>query len=395
MWIKEVSDRQQYGALDVVDRAWLYYPDSTVRIVGWETPVSVIFARGKQVLLRLKRTIVTYADGADVGDETERRRCMTRFRQTGDTSRRALAAEELEALLSSDVCFEEEYRLSEEAPYIRDTAQSVWFPVSADAVLFVYSSIVTGEPLRTGIVRAFDGSCAYTTLGFDGRLYFERRDGIYVAAYAQYDQPQPWVTEKTYRPYRTLTLYREYAVVNGEHCYDYDGNYLEERSTHHRCCAELHRLYDKLRKRPTHERKRRVGVSVSDSVRMVVELPPLKAVSRYLVADVLIPAMKAERIADLRKTATMETLIEMIEYAESDAPFYEILERLMRMNRLRECGGTGRGICSRELMAHLRVFRKAIPKARFAALLNDEANLVHELCCRHQHVEKGELSIWL
>ncbi|MBR2724469.1 MAG: hypothetical protein IKB72_03430, partial [Ruminococcus sp.] len=62
LYLESVRKEETYGLYDVFGRSKIYYPNSTDRIWGWETPVSVIYRDRTKVKLRFKKCIKSYGE---------------------------------------------------------------------------------------------------------------------------------------------------------------------------------------------------------------------------------------------------------------------------------------------------------------------------------------------
>ncbi len=380
MIIESVSEHYKYDGLDVTERERFYYRDSTVRIVGWETPVSVIYVRGKDVYLRFRAALSAFEQDEKTDNRTVRhRRAARRFcQQEPYAPMTPLTKEALDERLAEEG-LSQAYCLSDGM----DDAESFWYPVRADAVLFFMKKLSSDRPSNDATIRLFDGTCVCGGIGFDGRFYTKAADGAYVSEPETFDRPEPWPSDAPCSQYPFLTLYRQYAVV-GDRCYSYSGEYLEERTVHHRSCGQVIGLYNLLHKR--------AKALSADHVYMDILLPPLAGVTETMVKDVLLPLMRAEGTADPRKTAQLNTLIAHIDYARLSDSFYEVLQRLLSLNADRLCGGTGRRLCSRALLAHLQTLRDTCSEAAFAALLSDETALRTEIRRLHAAYRRERIS---
>ena len=373
MYLETVSERFCYGATEVLGRGAFYYPDATVRIVGWLSKVSVIYTREYAVCLRFRESFVSYAQGFEGASRTARFRAAVNAFCAEHPAEpfRPLTAEEL-AAVSAGEALSEEFVFSDATVY---GAQSVPFftPVRVDAVLSFRTAYGEDAPTNEAAVYTFDQRYVIGRLGFDGRLYTHGANGVCVAETESFDRPEPWPSGvKTGGP--LLSTYRGYVCI-GTDCYDYDGQYLEAESVHHRCCKELSELYRKLRRVPMPYHP--------DRPHITVRLPQLRRVTRELIAEVLIPAMQAEHCIDSRKRLGVLRLIACIDRGGIRTDFYEVFQRLMRMNRDRLCGGAPRYVCSKRLAGYLNTLAEERTEQAYGDLLRDEDALREALRALH------------
>ncbi|MBQ7980961.1 MAG: hypothetical protein IJ305_05060, partial [Oscillospiraceae bacterium] len=252
----EISERQKYRIIEIFGRDKFFYKPTLVRIAGWETPVSLIFAKDGKIIFRFKKTLLNYltkteAEKIDIESELCIRYALKKYKLVAkEFSATPLTLSELNEALSGKL-FDRAF--PEDAEMTIFDGSDLWFPIEEDCVLVGLSESVDGD--GNGAVFCYaDGTFRFGKVGFDGKFYqienmpfAPRCTGVFSLDGTTDGEPAPeWINAEVWGGRFKFT--RDCVKRPDNRCFSYDGKELSDRTIHHKNIALLNDMIKLLYK---------------------------------------------------------------------------------------------------------------------------------------------------
>jgi len=415
LYLESVRKEETYGLNDVFGRSKIYYPNSTDRIWGWETPVSVIYRDRTKVKLRFKKCIKSY--GEDFSEVSFEEAAKTEFfinkndyMKKQEVARlkyavgkykesrekfecNALTPRELEQILDQDdLLMEREYLLSDDGAFLTPLydSDSYWFAVDVDCIISDFSNREAVGKERA-VVSFWSGEYINGSIGFDGKFYNigfffskEEKNNIFDIKNGLNAIEMPaWLQDL--RIFGVCKFLREYIITPDNFCFDYEGVFLENKTQHHQNVAFLNEIIHRLRKlHLTYYRGR---------FQLQATLPDeLKSISIDDIENILVPHLASKKALNKNALKRFLELKAIIKKAGVQEDFVPVLRNIFALNACSDCGGSRLGICSEKLMANLKKLLKSADKEKSADLFMNFDQLREEVARINKSSKKDDRS---
>ena len=394
----DMHPEDYYDLSDVFGVDKFFYKNSTVRIVGWETPVSLIYSDGKSVYIKFKKELLKYASSFEDTpidckpdslfydlslknhmEEAPLRQLAFALQQykaqTNQFSTTQLFPKDVQIQLEKRYLYlPEEYLLSDDGANPLYDATCYWFPVDVDAVLI--SNKTENKPDKSScVIVDFRGKRTFGNIGYDGNFYhfdlqtmsgnskkpaadiFDVENGLKKIG------PVSW-NQSGFDSFYPNFL-REYIVLRDNTCYDYSGKVLPDRTRHYKNIAFVNSIIRLLRKKNV--------LFSGRQPRLSIEYPQqFDTVNIDLVETVIFPYLRSfDALNETAAERFMEVKIILVKAGLSNQ-FESAFKTILDMNQSPVYGGSKKNICGKALIASLQKLQKKLLQSRFSALLNDE-----------------------
>ena len=404
MYIDGIDKSEYYNLEDVFGREKIFYLNSTLRIIGWETPISIIYLDGEKVKACFKKELFDFAkDYVDppykkedsvfdnifeeeyYSDKSIRKLqyALKKYKEAGYKFEiTKLFPDELKEKLKSD-----EYFGVKGADVFCDIfanphdCNSYWFPVDVDAIIIndVFPFEKSKHSVKAEIVFVHDYLMKRMTgfVGYDGLFYAEHgvslcenEENVYLKAFSVKDGLK---NVKSDIKIKRLDMYsaaflKNYIVAYDGTCYDYDGELCERETTHHQNVNFINGLIHTLS-----DFSKEIDYS---QMHLEMKAPDMiYEVNVDVVENLIVPSLKS--IDALNKKAYNDFLEikKLIVYAGLSRNFEKALLNIKEMNKSKVFGGSSRGFASKRLLESLNILKKRTSKNEFMALLNNDVEL--------------------
>lgn len=404
IFVEGVHKSDTYDLYDVFGRDKIFYKNSIVRVVGWETTVSIIYREGNEVKIRFKKEIEKYAEGFE--DESfephpmfnepifydimvknynkeQPIRCLNYAIQQYKKKNKNFAPvklfpAELKEKLENEELMQISYPLESDLSLF--DASCYWFPVDVDAILIDFKNRETIAKDEAVTVFA-DGRMMFGHIGCDKKFYrlgsnknpsgcevYSFDDGI-----TKIDTPQ-WLSNPRLLGMGYQFL-KEYVVTNDNNCYNYNGDFLENKTRHHKnvkLMNDLIRLLWRINSKDC--------FSFYDGPYTNLMAP--KEFLEFNIDDVervLIPHLSSKEIINKKALEHFIDVQKIIKKAGLDKNFESAFRNIVDMNKSKIFGGSKRNICSERLMANLQKLYKKVSSDELARLLQNTVELKKEV----------------
>lgn len=402
--INSIKKEETCGLCDALSRDRFFYKNSIVKVVGWETPVSVFYKEGRYVKMRFKKSLKFFEKdfsdtpyGSDPSCplyyiqlekyKSERyirqiRYAVEEFKKSGFTFEATpLVPAELKRMFEREgYLHKEEFVLNDDSTMISlFDADCLWCPVDVDAIITGYTNRDT-MCSEDAMLVYWDGRVIHGKVGFDSRFYdtgtllsLDNDSKVYELTEGVRESEKPWWIDN-YKLRTTIYFLRDYIVAPDNICYSYDGKELAYKTRHHKNVAFMNDLIRLLCKRKM--RDRYIAVHLQATIPDELTRFELDDVERIIV-----PHLATQNALDERALKRFLALKTIIKKAGFKTEFQTQLRNILELNGHRECGGSGRGMCSEKLLANLNKLHKKAGNERMAVLLCDFDLLKKEVAC--------------
>ncbi len=401
MYLDEVRKEERYSVYDVFGRNKICYENSMARIWGWETPVSIIYREEEMIKLRFKKTLEPYAEGFEAvpfeecpekelcisAEHDDKKQTEKRFLFALENYKKSregfeckpLTPKALEHFLKSGFeLYEEEYLLSDDGSSPLYDAYCYWFAVDVDCILCSFHTGLSIDRQRA-VLSFWNDNCCFGDVGYDGKFYkieffFEegRKHQIYDVKDGLKEVSLPeWL--QNYKASFGCRFLRGYIVTAANDCYDYEGNYLENASLHHKNVRFLNDMIKFLRKKE---------VETLDFKVPHLEMTLPAELLRIDVEDIehlLVPHLESKNALSRGALNRFLQVKAIIKKAGVQEDFIQVVRNILCLNCVADCGGSSRGLCSDKLLANLNKLLKSAGAHKTKALLLDYEALKAEV----------------
>lgn len=394
LFADDIKKEDTYSLCDVFSRDKYFYKNSVVRVVGWETPVSVFYRDGHQIKMRFKSCIKIFSDRftdspyeGDPSDplydihlekyKSERhirrlRYYIGKYKEAGvPFEATAVVPAYLKSIFVKEgYLMQEEFVLNEDMPVLPlFDSDCLWTPVDVDAILTDFSnrSVMCRED---AMLVYWDGNIKFGKVGFDGKFYdtgalmsLRKSPKAYEFSEGINECKMPlWFAECKLRT--TMCFLRDYIVAPDNTCYDYEGNEIPHKTRHHRNVAFMNDIIKLFYKDalPNHY----IGVYLQATIPEELTRFELDDVERIVVPHLATKNMLYKKALD--RFLELKAILKKAGFtSEFELPFRNILE----LNKVKKCGGSGRGMCSEKLLENLKKLHKRAGNKKMSSLLCD------------------------
>ena len=404
IFVEGVQKTEEYDLYDVFGRDKIFYKNSIVRVAGWETPVSLIYREGEEVKIRFKKEIEKYAEGFEdepfephpmfneplfydimvknYNDE-QPIRCLNyaiqQYKKTNvDFTPVKLFPAELKEKLENEELMQVSYPLDSERSLF--DASCYWFPVDVDAILIDFKNRETIAKDEAVTVFA-DGRMMFGHVGYDKKFYrlgsHKNPNGCEIYSFdngiTKIDTPQ-WLSNPHLLGMGYQFL-KEYVVTRDCLCYNYNGDFLENKTKHHKnvkLMNDLIRLLWKINAKDS--------FSFYDGPYTNLMVP--KEFSEFNIDDVervVIPHLASKEILNNKALEHFIEVKRIIKNAGLENDFEHALRNIVDMNKSKIYGGSKRNICGIRLISNLRKLYKKVGSERLSGLLRNSVELKREV----------------
>ena len=398
LFVNGIRKEETYDFFDVFGRDKIFYKASIARIVGWETPASIIYKDGKQIKIRFKKILEphydSYIDKPFEGDpeflfydkqledynlqEPNRRLAyaIEQFKISQNHFKaEPLFPKELEerlnnksAFMAAEYSFDDKYDLDS---FFDSTCY--WFPVDIDAILTDYKN---RETIRhnEGIIAYADGTAKFGHLGFDRNFYFFNGGFKYPPQKKVYqidtgirETSVPNWFDVSGNPFG-YTFLRDYIVTPDNNCYDYSGAFLDSKTKHYQNVKLLNDLIKMFMVKDIR--------CYSDTIHVQPIIP--KEFIEFdidIIETIVVPHLSSKKM--LNQTALLHFLDvkSIITKVGLSKNFEPALKNILDLNKSNVYGGSKRNICGTQLLENLKKLHKKVGNQKMAFLLENEIEL--------------------
>lgn len=371
----EISERQKYRIIEIFGRDKFFYKPTLVRIAGWETPVSLIFAKDGKITFRFKKTLLDYltkteAEKMDTEGELCIRYALKKYKlAVKEFSATPLTLSELNEALSGKL-FDRAFPKDAEMTIF--DGSDLWFPIEEDCVLVGLSDSVDDD--GNGAVFCYaDGSFRFGKVGFDGKFYqienmpiAPRCTGVFSFDGTTDGEPAPdWINAEVWGGRFKFT--RDYVKRPDNRCFSYDGKELSDRTIHHKNIALLNDII-KLLYKPNREGSGfpRTKIVVSENF----DKFPIGDVERVAAANLAINGVLSQ--VAMSRFLRIKSIIEKAGLGDS---FEKPMRNILSLSESKEFRSRAGAFCSKELILALEKMSGEKSSDELAAVLCDEALL--------------------
>jgi len=401
IFVESIRAEEKYDMVDVFSREKYYYKNSTIRIVGWETPISIIYREGNDIKIRFKKEIEKYTDGfKDASfEETEEftnsvfddifaknyyeeqpvRRLKYAINQYKKEQKNfeavKLFPDDLKKLLSSSDLLQSDFAFND--AHSTFDALNYWFPVSVDSILSDYSKQKAVGHDECMII-SFQNQKKYGRIGYDGRFYHFDFNCI-SGGCDVYSFKSGMTLEKTPKYLDTLSLYglgyrflKDYVIDPDNNCYNYDGELNESKTRHHKNIRLMNDIIRLLYK-PSSD-------YCSDRPSTKITVPnDFTKFDVYDVERIIVPHLQSKNVLNSTALKQFMRVKEIIVKTGLQDNFESALRSILSLNKSSIYGGSNRNICGEKLFKNLKELMKNIGTEKMAGLLQNCLELKKEV----------------
>ncbi len=400
MFINGINNSEYYTFEDVFEREKFFYLNSTIRIIGWETPISIIYVSGEKINICFKRELWDFAKDYVDPPFSEKNESSIFDTVFEEEYYRDKPARELKYALQkykeAGYKFEANYiypdalmkKLQNEEYFAVtgiDTFNDLlgkphnchahWFPVDVDAIIIDENSSLGHPPrsARADIVFPYDNITQRLTgyVGFDGNFYL-------LSSLAEKTQEQPLkafsiksglkaIESKlkiNHQDFYDVTFLKSHIIAYDGTCYDYEGNIRQQETIHQQNVNFINGIIYKLTdfSKQINFPKPPVELKVPDM---------LYTVDIDIFDTLVIPALQSINALDKKVHNDFLEIKKLIVYAGLNQNFTVAMQNIRELNETKVFGGSSRGLASKLLIKNLNILKDITSKEEFAALLNN------------------------
>ena len=403
IFVDGVLEKERYDLYDVFGREKFFYKNSTVRVVGWETPVSLIYRDGNEVKIRFKKEIERYAVGfkdepfkphpmfddsvfydimiKNYSDKQPIRCLNYAIKQykiaNKDFAPVKLFPAELKEKLENEELMQVAYPLESERSMF--DASCYWFPIDVDAILIDFKNKETVPKSKAATIFA-DGRMMFGDVGYDSKFYClesyeEQKVYSFDNGITKIDTPQWLLNPRLFG--MGYNFLKEYVVTNDCDCYNYNGDFLENKTKHHKnvkLMNDLIRLLWKIDSRDGY----RFNFYDGPYTNLLVPREFLE----FNIDDVervVIPHLASKEIINNKALEHFIEVKKIIKKVGLENDFEHAFRNIIDLNKSKIYGGSKRNICGERLLSNLRKLHKKIGSERLSDLLQNPVELKKEV----------------
>lgn len=396
MFYKSTEYGEYYDFYDVFGKDKFFHPTSVVRIIGWETPASIIYKDDRRIKIRFKKSIEPFyneyrdkpynGNPSDLfydkfletytNEEPLRRLkyAIEEYKKTTDYFEiTPLFHKELEQKLNnSNLFIPAEYTLDDTIfnYSVLHNHSCYWFPVDIDAIItdFPYEESISRDE---GMIVFVDGTIKYGRVGFDGNFYHlgAASDGKYQYNVYQLENGIKKLNSPTWlntsqNPF-AYKFFRHYVITPDNKCYNYNGDFLPTKTTHNQNTKLANDLI-KLLKKP-------IQNTTLNTISLELVIP--SEFTEFNIDDIeknIAPYLSS--INQLNETAFSNFLDvkAIIKSCGLSADFETAFKNIVKLNKSTIYGGSKRNICGLKLRENIQQLYKQIGHKEMARVLKDE-----------------------
>jgi len=393
------SPSERYTAGEVIPRDRFYYKDSTQRIAGWESDVSVIYAENGGIYIWFKRELEPYAEGYEdppfeveegsvfsgwqqgcYRDEEPLR--MWRFaigqfyKEHPTAGVMPLDTASLDRVLSHPTMFSgKPFPFCERFFDEPVQADALWFPVTVADILVIDDSVVSYQ--GDSCIVGFDRNVQEAVVGGDSYMYMTdtvTEEGRFLNCWkrAPYTcacraAEVPWIG-RTY-PFERVWFMRDSVLLPDRRCVDYNGQILENRTRHYQNVDALYtmrRLLADPRSKPSaHTLSLRLGIPLQ-----------MDSFTPEDVDRTLVPYLQSAQMLDEVRYNEWTSLCKLFGTIGAGADFFPMLLSVIHVERYFIHEHCECHICSEPLMRALWRLVTRCSSREMTALLCDIPRLI-------------------
>lgn len=398
MFIDGIIEGELYNIEDVFGRDSFYYLNSTLRIIGWETPVSIIYIDGEAVRICYNKrlwdfskdyTDVPYEGEGTVFDKAFEEEyikekhirklvyALKRYKEAGVEFKPVkLFPDELKEKLQSD-----EYFTVEGASVFRNmfgkplNCHSLWLPVDVDAIITNDGSDQGNE---AEIVFSHDilPQRIIGHVGYDGNFY---EHNFYVLLDDNKNYFNVYSLDSGLKEIECKhkiksddvpgsSFLKSYVILPDGSCYDYDGEFCERETVHHKNVNLINKLIYKLGDFSKE-------IDRSHPYLTIKSTDMIYAFDIDFVEKLILPTLKSLNALSTKAYNDFIEIKKLIVYAGLSKDFGNAIQNVMELNKSKVFGGSGKGLASKRLIENLNVLKRRTAKRDFALLLNNVTGL--------------------
>ncbi len=402
IFVNGINKEDTYSLYDVFGRDEIFYKSTTVRKQGWETNASIFYIRDNKLRIRFKKVLEpfynSYQDPPFVGDpnflfydmelmeynskEPFRRMeyAIEQFKATNESfSISPLLPKEIEEKLSdADAFIGPEFSFENEISFSDFYNTSCFFfPVDINVFLTDFlnrNSFCHDEAMLV----YWNGNTLHGHLGYDGNFY---RTDVFPG---HNDKPQVYSIKNGIEKIMTpewlsdnnlsygYTFLRKYIVRRDNNCFAYSGEYLDDRTRHHKNVKLLNDIIRLLYKDYPK------GYSDTLYSQLVVprEFVDFDVAS---IESVVVPHLESKGALNRVAWKHLKSVISILEKVGLSTNFECAFRNILDLNKSKIYGGSKRNICGEQLYENLRKLNKKVRNDRMAFLLENKVELKIEV----------------
>lgn len=400
MFINSTFENERYDFLSLFGREMFFHEGTNNRIEGWETPISVIFKHKNDIIIRFKKELKKYMHGfvdepfddsnsgiwTDVFRENHIRELPNRkidyaismFKKEHNAIyRKILTSDELESLLCGEQLLPDEFSFVDDTISIFDS-DCFWFPVGVDTIIADFVNRPTIARTTCAISR-FNGERYLGHIGYDKKFYhlsnFNLGDshdepvyGYTCSSLDDLDHPSYPKHLKVSTPFYEANFYKDYIQTENDVCYNYDGDYIEGKTIHHKNVSFLNKIIKRFwnHRLPDFDNSLKLTVTYSGEI---------DTVTFDTIDYIIIPYMKSFGGVSDSALLCYEELKKIFLKAGITSNFTEEFKTILRLNKSHLFGGSKRGFCGKRLVENLKFLQKRMDKKDFLSMLSNEETL--------------------
>lgn len=395
---RKMDKNERYGLEDVYGRGKICYHASAKRIVGWETPVSILFSAGEKINIRFKKKLLEYEPAAEPlvgrsvfdndrqlgevrdGSHSQLRRCIAAYRETHpEFMALQLQPQELQEFLKEkrETLLPMVYTLNTDSELF--TSECYWFPVDVDGIIADFSNWRTIDQ-DEAVIASFSRPLQFGHVGFDKRFYAAviTEDGhqawrVYTLsekrAMEETASP-PWLKNGDFRSFRYS--FRKHYVIDGfNNCYSYEGQWLPDKSQYYKNMALLDDVIRCLSKRE--------AVVYGEGPYWNLQLSAEFQLTAETIEQSVIPYLSSKNVLNETAADAFRSIKAIIEKAGVENEFGQVFENILELNKHSIYGGSKRNFCGKALLRCLQSLSEQRPKNELACILKNGISLKKEV----------------
>lgn len=392
-YVKGVNKAEEYNICEVFTRDKFFYKNSIIRIVGWETPISVIYRDGDKIKIRFKKELDRYAEGfvddafisesdyncwvsydfalEQYNSEYPARRLEYAIKQykksVSSFNPVKLLPHELTEILAGDDLFPEVYPKQVD---MSNNAFCNWLPVDVDSVIVDFANCknISGDEV---VLFTAMGEKRFGQIGYDGRFYmigYNYSHGVYdISSGVKAVSSPKWFIDKTsYGMF--CKFFKSYVLVSGNECYDYTGNFLEDETRHHQNVSTMNSVIHQL---------------CNSQIEPPLDTPYATIVipERFLtfnvndVERVVVPHLASCKALNERTWERFKILAQLFKSVGLEKDFGKAFSNVVTLNRHTVYGGSRRNALGETLLKNLKKLHKEIGSVKMSVVLQDAISL--------------------